>query len=157
MPFFCRGVRMSNLSSVAAVLRSLQTAQAVSKEIRDAGFLGNKDDLRRSLADLSGSVSEAKMQLTLLQEVLAGKDQEIQKLQLALAYRGTLRRRGDGYYKTQDGRPYGQPYCSYCWEHEQKTIHLHNKILSKDVRVCGHCKNEYLAARTPYIEADVLV
>ncbi len=147
---------MANIGSVGAVLRSLQTAQDVGKAIREAGYVLSRDDMRRQLADLSGSISEAKLQLTLLKEAVDRKDDELRKLEHTLSFKQILRRRGDGYYKTLDGRPYGQPYCSYCWESEHKAIHLHNKIFSKDVRQCPHCKNEYQAGRTPYLEADRL-
>ncbi|ASP40452.1 hypothetical protein CHH28_18000 [Bacterioplanes sanyensis] len=147
---------MAAIGSVGAVLRSLQTAQDVGKAIREAGYVLSRDDMRRQLADLSGSVSEAKLQLTLLKEALDSKDEELRKLERTLSFKQILRRRGDGYYKTLDGRPYGQPYCSYCWESEHKAIHLHSKIFSKDVRQCPHCKNEYQTGRTPYLEADRL-
>ena len=147
---------LNQYGSVAAVLRSLRVAADVGIAVRKAGYQLPKDEMRRQLADLSGSISEAKLQLTLLQETIDEKDAELRRLNEVNAYKGSLRRRGDAYYKTYENRPFGQPYCSYCWESEQKHIHLHNKIFSKDVRVCPACKNEYQANRTPYIEAEDL-
>lgn len=147
---------MPGYGKVSAVLRSLNGAGEITKEIRDANFMLERLEMKKHLTDLSGYVSVAKMELTLLQESIDEKDKELTRLAEALAYKGNVKRRGDGYYRTFDNRPYGQPYCSYCWEQDQRLIHLHNRVLSNDIRICPHCKNEYQNARTPYIEADVL-
>lgn len=147
---------MPGYGKVSAVMRSLNGANDIGKHIREANFMLEKVELKRQLADLSGYISVAKMELNLLQESIEEKDSELLRQAEMLAYRGNLRRRGDAYYKTLDGRPYGQAYCSYCWEAEQKLYHLHNRVLSNDIRICPHCKNEFQFSRTPYIEADVL-
>ncbi|HBS41039.1 MAG TPA: hypothetical protein DEA26_00060 [Oceanospirillales bacterium] len=144
----------SNHGTVASALRSLEGAQEVARALRSSGFNPDKNEQKRLLAELAGSVSETKMELALLQTIIEEKDAELLRMNEAFVYRGNLRRRGDGYYKTLDGRPYGQPYCSYCWEKDSELFHLHNRILSRDVRVCPHCKNEYQAVRTPFLEAD---
>ena len=126
----------------------------MARALRSSGFNPDKNEQKRLLAELAGSVSETKMELALLQTIIEEKDAELLRMNEAFVYRGNLRRRGDGYYKTLDGRPYGQPYCSYCWEKDSELFHLHNRILSRDVRVCPHCKNEYQAVRTPFLEAD---
>lgn len=143
-----------NHGTVASALRSLEAAQDVARALRTAGFTPDKHEQKRLLAELAGSVSETKMELSMLQTIIEEKDAELLRMNEALVYRGNLRRRGDGFYKTLDGRPYGQPYCSYCWEKDSQLFHLHNRILSRDVRVCPHCKNEYQAVRTPFLEAD---
>jgi len=147
---------MPGYGKVSAVLRSLNGASEISKSIRDANFMLERMEMKKHLADLSGYISVAKMELSLLQESIEEKDAELLRQAEALAYRGNLRRRGDAYYKTLDGRPYGQAYCSYCWEKDNKLYHLHNRVLSDDIRICPHCKNEYQNSRTPYIEADIL-
>ena len=139
--------------TVEAVLDTLEGAKDVARAIRQSGYLLEKSDLKRLLADLTASVSEAKMELSLLQDVIEEKDAELIRMHEAIVYRGNLKRRGDGYYKTLDGRPFGQPYCSYCWEKDSQLFHLHNKILSRDTRTCPHCKNEFQAVRTPFLEA----
>ena len=142
--------------TVSAVQETLEGAKDVAKAIRQSGYLLDKNDLKRLLAELTASVSEAKMELSLLQDVIDEKDAELIRMHEALIYRGNLRRRGDAYYKTLDGRPYGQPYCSYCWEKDSHLFHLHNRILNRDSRICPHCKNEYQAIRTPYLDTDKL-
>lgn len=147
---------MPGYGKIDAVLRSLNGATEISKEIRDANFILERLEMKQQLTDLAGYISVAKMELSLLQHSIEEKDQQLLRQAEALAYKGNIKRRGDGYYRTADNRPYGQPYCSYCWEHDQQLIHLHNRVLSNDIRICPHCKNEYQNARTPYIEADLL-
>lgn len=147
---------MPGYGKVSAVLRSLSGAGEICKEIRDVNFTLERLEMKKHLTDLTGYISVAKMELSLLQESIEEKDAELLRQAEALAYRSNVRRRGDGYYKTLDNRPYGQPYCSYCWEHDHQLYHLHNRVLSNDIRICPHCKNEYQSNRTPYIEADAL-
>lgn len=145
----------SNRGSVEHVLRSLRAVQQVEQEIRAQGYSLDKSDLKRLLAELTGSISEAKMDLNFLQNNIGLLEYDIRRLEGKLYQKSNLRRRGDAYYKTlESGRPYGQPFCSYCWEKDQEQYHLHNKVLNKDVRVCPHCKNEFQTVRTPYFEAD---
>ncbi|MEC8102905.1 MAG: hypothetical protein VX133_04120, partial [Pseudomonadota bacterium] len=56
--------------TVEAVMDTLEGAKEVAKVIRQSGYLLEKSDLKRVLADLTASVSEAKMELTLLQDVI---------------------------------------------------------------------------------------
>lgn len=144
---------MPGQGTVEDVMRSLSFAQKVGQRIKEANYQLEKPELKMLLADLTAAIASSKMELSMLQGVCEARDAEILRLHEMSLYRGNLRRRGDGYYKTLDGRPYGQAYCSYCWESEQKLLHLHNRILSRDVRVCPHCKNEYQAIRTPFLEA----
>lgn len=148
---------MAGQGRLSDIMRSLNQANEVGLRIRSAGFVLEKSDMKAMLAELAGSISEAKMELGILQGYLQDKDVELKTMGELLHTKANLRRRGDGYYKSREGRPYGQPYCSYCWEHEHKLMHLHNRILKKDVRICPHCKNEYQAQRTPYLEADALM
>ena len=143
---------MPGQGTVEDVMRSLNFAQKVGQRIKEANYQLEKPELKMLLADLTAAIASSKMELSLLQGVCEARDAEILRLHEMSLYRGNLRRRGDGYYKTLDGRPYGQPYCSYCWESEQKLLHLHNRILSRDVRVCPQCKNEYQAIRTPFLD-----
>lgn len=147
---------MAGQGNVADVMRSLNFAQDVSRKIKDSKFDMDKAELKTLLADLTAAIACSKMELSMLQAVCEARDAELIRMNELLVYRGNLRRRGDGYYKTLEGRPFGQPYCSFCWEGNQKLIHLHSKIFSKDVRVCPCCKNEYQSVRTPYLEADGL-
>lgn len=145
---------MAGQGTVEDVMRSLNYAQKVGARIKEARYQLEKPELKMLLADLTAAIANSKMELSLLQGVCEARDAEILRLHEVSLYRGNLRRRGDGYYKTlEGGRPYGQAYCSYCWESESKMLHLHNKIFSRDVRVCPHCKNEYQAVRTPFLEA----
>lgn len=142
--------------TIEAVLQSLDTAQDVANHIRKEGYVLERDEMKGTLSEFTASISETRMQLSLLQAAMGEKNKQLLRLQEAAFYKANVRRRGDGYYKTIDNRPYGQPYCSYCWEKDQQLFHLHNRILNKDVRVCPHCKNEYQAVRTPFLEAEKL-
>lgn len=142
--------------TVAGILRSLNASYELAQQVRQQGYVLPKADMKRTLAELSGHVAEAKMDLNFLQENIQEMHAEMQRLTEIQAYRANLKRKGDAYYRTleSNNKPFGQPFCSYCWEHEQAHIHLHNKVFSKDVRICPKCKNEYQAARTPFFDAD---
>ena len=145
---------MASQGDIEDVLQALNHTQKLATRIKNAGYVMDKADLKQLLADMTASIATSKLELSLFKDVCSARDAELKRINEVLVYRGNLRRRGDGYYKTlETGRPYGQPYCSYCWENEQKMLHLHNKILSRSVRICPQCKNEYQAERTPFLEA----
>lgn len=148
--------QLTGRGTVASVLRSLNASYELAQQVRQQGYVLPKSDMKRTLAEFSGHVSEAKMDLNFLQENIQEMQTEMQRLLEIQAYRGNLRRKGDAYYRTleSNNQPFGQPFCSYCWEHDHLHIHLHNKVFSKDVRVCPKCKNEYQAARTPFFDVD---
>lgn len=73
--------------TVSAVIQTLEGAQDVAKAIRQSGYLLDKSDLKRLLADLSASISETKMELTLLQSVVEEKDAELIRMHEAQVYR----------------------------------------------------------------------
>lgn len=149
---------MPGYGKVDAIMRSLQSASEIGNSICKAGFVLQPQDMKKQLADLAGYLAVAKMEANLLQDSIDEKDRELKRQADILAYKGNVRRRGDAYYKTlENNRPYGQPYCSCCWEKNRQLYHLHNRVLSNDIRICPNCKNEYQSARTPYIEADALV
>lgn len=148
---------MAGQGRLSDILRSLNQANDIGLRIRSAGFVLDKPDMKACLAELAGAISEAKMELGILQGHLQDKDAELKAMGERLHTKAILRRRGDAYYKSKDNQVYGQPYCSYCWESGQKLFHLHNRIFKKDVRICPHCKNEYQAARTPFLDADSLM
>lgn len=148
--------QLTGRGTVENILRSLNGSHELAQQLRQQGYVLPKSDMKRILAEFSGHVSEAKMDLNFLQENIQEMQAEMQRLLEIQAYRGNLRRKGDAYYRTleSNNQPFGQPFCSYCWEHEQLHIHLHNKVFSKDVRICPRCKNEYQAARTPFFDVD---
>lgn len=142
--------------TVAGILRSLNASYELAQQIRQQGYVLPKSDMKRVLAEFSGHVSEAKMDLNFLQENIQEMHAEMQRLSEIQAYRSNLKRKGDAYYRTLESsnKVFGQPFCSHCWENDQVHIHLHNKVFTKDVRICPRCKNEYQAARTPFFEVD---
>src|SRR5690606_187093 len=107
---------MPGQGTVEDVVRCLNFAQDVGKQIKAASYaLGNAE--RKMLEDdLAAAGAAPKMELSLLQGVCEARHAELIRMNEVLVFKGNFRRRGDGYYKTLDGRPYGQPYCSYCWE-----------------------------------------
>ena len=78
------------------VMRSLNFAQDVSKEIKQANYQMDRVELKRLLAELTAAIASSKMELSLLQGVCDARDKELIRLNEALVYKGNLRRRGDG-------------------------------------------------------------
>src|SRR5690606_26730315 len=90
---------MPGQGTVEDVVRCLNFAQDVGKQIKAAGYQLEKADMKMLLADLTAAVASAKMELSLLQGVCEARDAELIRLNEMLVFKGNLRRRGDGYYK----------------------------------------------------------
>ena len=105
------------------------------------------------MAELISALADAKIQAAEIQDLLSEKDKAIADLEKAFEIQSTLNRYQDGYYVIDEsGNPYGDPFCSYCWEVNHKAVHLHWG--DKRDAVCGACKNIYQYRRVPILEKN---
>lgn len=80
------------------------------------------------------------------EETINEKEKEIIRLKDSLKFKKVLIRKHDYYYeKDKDGKIFGDPYCSYCWEYHHIPIHVYKvrRNAARWIVICPNCKNEY--------------
>jgi hypothetical protein len=131
---------MADLATIGAFLTSVKTATEIAKAIKDLDATVEKAELKLKLADLLGSLADAKISASELQELLHEKQKEIDRLNEVLTLRGQVIKDGDAYFlKGADGQPSGEPFCVHCWESRKALFHLVHG--TGPVWLCTHCKS----------------
>ena len=132
---------MPDIATIGAILTSLKTATEIAKAIKDLDATVEKAELKLKLADLLGSLADAKIAGVELQELLQEKQKEIERLREALAFKARVVKAGDAYFlKNDTGLPSGEPYCVHCWEGEHALFHLVHGAGA--MWRCTHCNSE---------------
>ncbi len=133
---------MPDIMTITAFISSIKNATDIAKAIREAGLSLEKAETKLKMAELIAALADAKIQAAEIQELIQEKDRKIAELGKAFELTAKLARSGDAYYETdENGNPIGDPYCSYCWERNHITVHLHTHLM--DGKVCPNCKNHY--------------
>ena len=139
---------MPDIVTIGAFLSSVKNATDIAKAIRSADSSLERAEMKLKMADLLESLADAKIQAVEIQELVAEKDKRIAELQSAFGFKGKLVRDCDAYYEMgADGAPTGAPYCSRCWEVDQKLVHVTE--FSHHESHCGSCKTPYRRLRVP--------
>lgn len=137
---------MPDITTVAAFLVSIKNATDIAKAIKGADVSLEKAEFKLKLAELIEALAEAKMQAADVQEIIREKDKEIDTLRKAFELKSTLVKYGNAYYeKNNIGIAINEPYCLYCWEANQKALHLilfnHNTSGEK-MGFCTACQTQ---------------
>ena len=137
---------MADIATFSAFFTSLKAATELAKAIKDYDATVEKAELKLKLAELLGSLADAKISATEFQELLHEKQKEIDQLNEALAFKGQVVKSGDAVFlQNASGQPSGEPYCLHCWEGKKTLFHL----VHGNGWVCTNCKNSYNFPNVP--------
>ncbi len=135
---------MPDIASIAAIMSSIKTATEIAKFLRESDLSLEKAELKLKLADLVGSLADAKMELIAIQETIAAKDLRIAEIEEAFQSKNNLVRYRDAYYAVDEkGNAAGEPYCLRCWENDHKKRQLVSDAKDHGTTVCTTCGHRY--------------
>jgi hypothetical protein len=145
---------MPDLGTIGAALSSLKTATEIAKAISNASSSLEKAELKLQLADLMGTLADAKIELSEIQSVLLSKDELIAELEGKLKLEGeTVGFLGARYFINENDEPTGKPYCQTCWAVSKDLVPLNRPGTSGGTHICGKCKNTFDGRQSP-MDAD---
>ena len=105
------------MADIMTTLAMLGQATKIAKDMNDISKEFDAAQYKIQIADLAGTLAEAKLSMLDVQEQLAAKDAEIARLQEAMRHRAELVEHSGYFYdKQDDGSPVGRPYCPRCNE-----------------------------------------
>lgn len=135
---------MPDVTSIGAMLGSIKSAIAIVKYLNESGSSLEKAELKLKLAELTGALADAKIEMLSVQEALAEKDRRIEELNEAFEMRLSLFRHGDAYYRQDEtGKRIGVAYCLRCWENDHKARQLVDTGGGMGLRNCTTCGQKY--------------
>lgn len=136
---------MPDAASIIATLAAIKNSINVVKAVKDADYDLDRAILKEKIAILVDSLLEAKIQANETLEILEKKDKKIAELQDLLQFKKKIVRNNDKYFEAdKNGLPVSDPFCSSCWDSEEKVIRLIcPQEDNENYHKCPKCKNEY--------------
>ena len=90
-------------------------------------------------------MSDAKVEITNIQQQLLEKDEQIRNLNEQIAVKGKLQYEPPYYWLAEDENKDG-PFCQSCYDKDNKFIRLYETYDNKGVWNCKVCKNTYISS-----------
>ncbi len=115
-----------DIGYIGTALTSLKTATDLAKIIKDSGNTLEQAEVNFKLAELVGALAEAKLELASIQEVLASKEKQINKLKSEMDVKSNLQWERP-YYFLKDGDSKEGPFCQKCYDTDSKLIRLQER------------------------------
>ena len=134
-----------DLTSVTAVLGSIKTATEIAKLIKDSDLSLEKAETKLKLADLIGTLADAKLEVIGVQQVLAEAEARVRELEGALKTRQNLRWKEPSYWLETEGTMDG-PFCQQCYDTDRKLVRLQGN--GEGWFECKACKSSYVTAES---------
>jgi hypothetical protein len=139
---------MPDIAAIGAILNGVKTAIDIAKAIKDADVSLEKAEMKLQVAELISALADAKIGAAEILALIEAKDAEISELQESLKIKETFIRFHDAYYvEGKNKEPSGDPYCSHCWEVDNKPVHLHRHTARE--KMCPRCRTIYESRRAP--------
>jgi hypothetical protein len=137
---------MDIITAITTALSTLKTGYEIKKlagnldsEVQQSELRIEIRKLQESLIEVQDVLLNAKNEILQNRESIQEKDKKIVELEGLLAFKEQIIFYKGAYYKTnENGNAEGEPYCSRCWDYEEKKVHLFK--LGKDFFECPQCK-----------------
>lgn len=138
---------MADMTTLAAITGSIKAAADIARTLRDLDHSLETAELRLRMVDVLSSLADARESVLELESSVKEKDREIERLHGLFAFKGTLVKRKDAYYGTdENGGPVGDPYCTNCWEAKNLPIHL--VFAGGNANKCPNCTTTVSISRS---------
>jgi len=135
---------MVDIGAISLALNSLKIATDTAVFLRNSGLSLKEAEHKLKLADLIGTLADAKIQFSEIQQLIFDKDKQIKELEDALEIKGKLKWAAPVYYLIEGDSKEG-PFCPQCKDNNQKLIRLQGS--GNGFWVCKTCKNTFTEER----------
>jgi len=108
---------------IAVAVGSVKSAIEIAKLLKDSADSFDKAEVKLQLAELIGSLADAKMQIAEIQEALIDSDREKKALLDKLNLKENLVYEKPYYWK-KNGKDKEGPFCQLCYDKDSKLIRL---------------------------------
>ena len=123
---------------IAVAVSSVKSAIEIAKVLKDSSDSFDKAEFKLQLAELIGSLADAKMQIAEIQEALIESDKEKKELINELNLRENLIYEKPYYFKKLNEGEKDGPFCQLCYDKNSKLIRLQD--WGDGQWVCQSCK-----------------
>ncbi|PHQ56196.1 MAG: hypothetical protein COA30_05105 [Sulfurimonas sp.] len=129
---------------IAVAVGSVKSAIEIAKLLKDSADSFDKAEVKLKLAELIGSLADAKMQIAEIQEALMDSDQEKKSLLDKLNLKENLVYEKPYYWKKINEQDREGPFCQLCQDKDNKLIRLQE--LENNTWKCESCTRCYYSS-----------
>ena len=130
---------MDIITGITTALATLKTGYEIKKLAGNLDSEVEQGELRIEVRKLQDLLIQSKDEILNNREFLREKDKRIAELEDLLKFKSKLVRKDGMYFEAdENGNSIGDPYCSNCWESNNKMIHLND---FGGLHKCPSCKN----------------
>lgn len=115
---------MDLTSSITAALTGIKSASDIAKLIKDSGASLEAAETKFQLAELLGSLADAKIEIANIKEIILEKETTIQQLKSQLEVEKDVAWEDPYYYRILDDKKKDGPFCQKCYDTDKKLIRL---------------------------------
>lgn len=109
---------------IAVAVGSVKSAIEIAKLLKDSADSFDKAEVKLQLAELIGSLADAKMQIAEIQEALIESDKEKKELIDKLNLKENLTYEKPYYFKKINEQEKDGPFCQLCYDKNSQLIRL---------------------------------
>ena len=132
---------MPDISTISTILGSVKTATEIAKLLKNSDLSFEKAEMKLKLAELISALADAKMEVSVIQELILQKDLEIRQLQEKIDTQEKMTFEKPYYWKINGAEKEG-PFCQHCYDKDGKIVQLQDG--ENGCWNCTICKNIYL-------------
>ena len=130
------------ITAVTAILTGVKNATDIAKLIKDSGASLEAAEVNLKLVEIISALTEAKIEISVVKEVILEKDEEIKRLQAQINLKEHLIWEEPYYFVlTENGNKDG-PYCQKCNDSDKKLIRLQSPNKNGYWK-CNECNTGY--------------
>lgn len=130
------------MEELAPAISSLKAIAEIVKFIQESSRIFEKAEMKLKLAELYTSLSEARMELAGVSELLIAKDEEIRGLQAQQNLEKEVFLKLGAYWRRKDSGEEDGPFCTRCWDLNKHLLRLRTTNYKKGA-FCPECKTGF--------------
>jgi len=138
---------------IAVAVGSVKSAIEIAKLLKESTDSFDKAEVKLQLAELIGSLADAKMQIAEIQEELIKSDKVKKGLEEKLYQKENLFFERPYYLIKQNEDKDDGPFCQICYDDNNKLIRLHNSLILGAWN-CPICKQNFNDKNYDYEEGQ---
>ncbi|TKT79989.1 hypothetical protein [Aquamicrobium sp. LC103] len=130
---------------IGGAISAVTAAIGFARELNNVDVQIDQAELKLKIAELTGSLADAKLGLVEIADELRDKDAEIAHLKSAFEFKASLvEKEGFKFEAFPDGTPRGEPFCPRCEINHGRFYRM--SMIVGGARKCPECKTDYLRA-----------
>jgi ribosomal protein L37AE/L43A len=131
-----------DLTSITAALSGIKSATDIARLIKNSGASLEAAEIKFKLAELLDSLSDSKIEIANIKEMVLEKELKIQELTAQIDLRANVIWENPYYFKLSETGEKDGPFCQKCYDSDKELIRLQSPN-NNGYWQCKACKSDF--------------